>query len=134
MTNTGSTDDMTAKGNGGHILVAEDDEASFMFLNHILRAEGYSVTRASSGDEVIDIVGHIPGIDLILMDIKMPGLDGWETTRIIKEKNPSMPIIAQTAYALLSDQEKAMEWGFDGYISKPVKKDLLFNMIKAHLK
>ncbi|MFO7574955.1 MAG: PAS domain S-box protein, partial [Bacteroidales bacterium] len=129
----GSTTGLTEKNRGTHILVAEDDEASFMFLNHILRAEGYTVTRASTGEEVVDIVEKSPGIDLILMDIKMPGLDGWETTRIIKDKNPSMPIIAQTAYALISDQEKAMERGFDGYISKPVKKELLFDMIRTHL-
>ena len=75
-----------------------------------------------------------PRINLILMDLKMPVMDGYEATRQIRTLNKNIPIIAQTAYALSGDNEKAMNAGCNDYVTKPINKSLLMNKIKAFLK
>ncbi len=115
------------------ILVAEDEEINFLFVNEIF--EGYSVRiiRAVNGLEAVDICRSMPDIDIVLMDIKMPLMNGYEALNIIKTFRPELPVIALTAYAMVEDREKAMEQGCVAYLSKPVKQKDLLEIISRHL-
>lgn len=115
------------------VLVAEDDEFSYLFLQTALEKENVKVIRAKTGEEAIEIFQNNPGIKLILMDFKMPGMGGYEATRQIRAMNPDIPIIAQTAYALSGDRQKAIDAGCNAYISKPIRKDVLMQTIQQFL-
>jgi PAS domain S-box-containing protein len=117
---------------GMTILVAEDDEASYQLLKTILTKEDIALIHTTNGQDTIKVLLDNPEISLILMDIKMPEMDGLETTRQIRKLNKSIPIIAQTAYALLDDERKAKEAGCNDYISKPVKQRELIDMIEKY--
>jgi CheY-like chemotaxis protein len=116
------------------ILVAEDDDISYSLLQVYLSKENYEVLRAANGKQTIEIFKENPDISLILMDLKMPVLDGYGATREIKKMNSNVPIIAQTAYALSGDSQKAIEAGCDDYVTKPIKKEELLDKIKRNLK
>jgi PAS domain S-box-containing protein len=112
------------------ILIAEDDETNFYYLNALLiRETGAKIIHASNGGEAVDLFKATPGINLILMDIKMPLMDGFEATRQIKLVNPSIPIIAITAYAMSGDEDRIIAAGCDGYLSKPINKTSLLEKI-----
>ena len=114
---------------GRTILIAEDENANFFFLKKVLDRTGAEVIRARNGQEAVGLFSSHPGIDIVLMDIMMPVMNGYEATRILKERNPDIPIIAQTALAMEGDAEKVMEVGCDDYLSKPIRmKDLLEKM------
>lgn len=115
------------------ILVVEDVESNFEFLKHVLDQSGIKTIWAKNGREAIQYCYEEPDIALVLMDLRMPVLNGYEATREIKKFNPELPIIAQTAFALHGDKEKALEAGCDGYITKPIKKKELIDIIKSHL-
>ncbi|MDK2910654.1 MAG: hypothetical protein PWR20_2222 [Bacteroidales bacterium] len=115
------------------VLVAEDDEFSYLFLQTALEKENMKVIRAKTGEEAVEIFQNNPGIRLILMDFKMPGMGGYEATRQIRDMNPDIPIIAQTAYALSGDRQKAIDAGCNAYISKPIRKDVLMQTIQQFL-
>jgi len=115
------------------ILVAEDEDYNFYLVEEILSSSGYSVIRAANGLEAIDLCKSNYEINLVIMDIKLPYLDGYDATRQIKLIRPDLPIIAQTAYAFELDREKALEAGCSDYISKPLNSDLLLAMIKQLL-
>ncbi|MBU1368038.1 MAG: PAS domain S-box protein [Bacteroidetes bacterium] len=114
------------------ILVAEDDEASYMHLSIILEKVSSEILHASNGTEAVELVQSNPDIDVILMDIRMPGIDGYEASRKIREFNKEVVIIAQTAYALSGDREKTLAAGCNDYIAKPVKKQDLLALIRKH--
>ena len=114
------------------ILIAEDDESNFQLLNILLKPLHPQVFRAWNGLEAIDIAKN-QELDLILMDLKMPDMDGYIATREIKSIHPTLPIIAQTAYAMIGDKEKALESGCDYYISKPIKHQKLKEIIQSAL-
>jgi PAS domain S-box-containing protein len=112
------------------ILIAEDDEINFFYLNALLSRETDSkIIRAENGRYAVETFKANKDIKLILMDIKMPEIDGIEATRIIKLLNPNIPIIAVTAYAMAGDEEKVLAAGCDGYLSKPISKELLLKKI-----
>lgn len=113
------------------ILVAEDNDSNYMLMTYILKKK-YIVVRAKNGMEAVEAAGS-GGIDLILMDIKMPVMDGLEATRRIKALNPSLPIIALTANAFDSDREVAMEAGCDEFLSKPISSELCHQTIEQFL-
>ena len=112
------------------ILIAEDDETNFNLLQAIFFAKSVKIIRAVNGKEAVDICISNTDITLVLMDIKMPVMNGLEATRQIKSFRPRLPIIAVTAHALTGDKEMALLAGCDGYISKPIKKDQLFQIIQ----
>ena len=116
------------------VLIVEDDETSEMLLTMLL--ENYFNERlyARTGIEAIEVSRNNPDIELILMDIKMPGMDGYETTRQIRKFNPSVIIIAQTAHALAGDRERALAAGCNEYIPKPYNKTSLMKVINKALK
>ncbi|MBV9879445.1 MAG: response regulator [Gemmatirosa sp.] len=106
--------------NGKTVLLVEDNEDNRIVYSTILRHFGYSVTEALNGEEgIAKAKSEKP--DLILMDISIPIIDGWEATQVLKHdpETSMIPIIALTAHALASDREKAMEVGCDGYLAKP---------------
>ena len=116
------------------ILVAEDDDISYSLLQVYLTKENYEVLRAVNGKQTIEMFKENPNVSLILMDLKMPVLDGYEATREIKKMDKKVPIIAQTAYALSGDSQKAIDVGCDDYVTKPIKKEELLDKIKRNLK
>lgn len=116
------------------ILVAEDDEVSFQFLNVVLEKIGIGCIRANNGVQAIEIMKSHPEIKLVMMDIKMPKLDGLSATKAIKSIRPDIIIVAQTAYALNSEKAKFLREGCDAYISKPIDIDLLKGIMAKYLK
>jgi signal transduction histidine kinase/CheY-like chemotaxis protein len=116
------------------ILIAEDDETSKILLTKIVGVSGNEILYANKGVDAVMTCHDNPGIDLILMDISLPEMDGYEATRQIRQFNKKVTIIAQTAYGFSSDREKAMEAGCDDYISKPINKTLLLNLIEKYIK
>ncbi len=112
------------------ILIAEDDEINYFYLNALLKREtSAKIFYAKNGREAIDIFVANPGINLILMDLKMPVIDGFEATRQIKSINADVPVIAITAYAMAGDEQKVLSAGCDGYLSKPISKEKLLRKI-----
>ena len=114
------------------ILVAEDEEMNFLFLKETLLQSGAEVDWAKNGQEAVDKVGS-KDYDLILMDMKMPLMDGYDATKKIKSFKPDIPIIAQTAYALPEEQKSGYEAGCDFYLSKPIDPINLINTVKKYL-
>jgi len=114
------------------ILIAEDEEIAIIHLTIILRGISKKILFAKTGVEAVEICKKNKDIDLVLMDIRMPKMDGYEATRKIREFNKDISIIAQTAYALLGDREKSLEAGCDDYITKPIDKDELLEKIKRY--
>jgi CheY-like chemotaxis protein len=112
------------------ILIVEDDESSSKLLAIVISKIASEIIKVKSGKKAIEICRERPDIDLILMDIKIPELDGLEATKIIRQFNKSVIIIAQTAFAMTGDREKAIEAGCNDYISKPIKRDDLSEKIK----
>jgi CheY-like chemotaxis protein len=116
-----------------YILIVEDDYSSFLFMESILEDKGAKIIWAESGITAIDLVKQNPLISLVLMDIQLPGMSGYDTTAKIKELRPELPVIAQTANAMEGDSEKAFEAGCDDYISKPINHLQLIKKIEACL-
>ena len=115
-----------------NILIAEDDESSFLYLKTLFSKMGYSVLRASNGQECVDIVANDNTIDLLLMDIRMPIIDGLSATKKIREINSKIIIIAQTSFALDDDRKKALDAGCNDYITKPIIKAKLIQTIEKY--
>ena len=113
------------------ILIAEDDEANFLLLVSMFRKSGYEILRARTGAEAVEKCMTNSDISLVLMDMKMPEMDGLEATRRIKEHNPALPVVAVTAYAMSGDRERALKAGCNDYISKPVIREVLLKKIGA---
>jgi PAS domain S-box-containing protein len=110
------------------ILIAEDECFNYLFLEELLSPTGVKILHARDGKEAVEFVRKNPQISLVLMDLKMPVMDGYTATRLIKELMPQMPVIAQTAYAMSEDKERTVKAGFDNFIAKPIVQD---NFIKV---
>ncbi len=118
---------------GKTILIAEDEDINFMFLDEVLQPTGAKIIRAKTGYEAFNLFkGN--DVSLVLMDIRMPEMNGYQATKLIKEINPNVPVIAQTAYAMAEDKVKGLSSGCDDYLAKPIKPELLINTIKKYLK
>lgn len=115
------------------ILIVEDDTDNLEFLRQLLVKYRANVLLANSGEEAISIVESNKKINLVLMDIRLPDMDGFETTRKIKKINPNLPVIAQTAYAMFNDRENCLKNGCDDYVSKPLNKNILFEKINQYI-
>ncbi len=118
---------------GRKILIVEDDLSSRLYLNKILERTGVELLNAADGQEALDIARNNPDIDIILMDIQLPVMDGYISTKKIREFRENIIIIAQTAYGLIGDKEKILNSGFNDYIIKPIYSEVLLEMIKNHL-
>ncbi|MBI9034249.1 MAG: response regulator [Bacteroidales bacterium] len=111
------------------VLIVDDLLSNYKYLNSVLQRKGVNSVWLQSGQEAIDYTIANPDIDLILMDINMPGLDGFKATRKIREVNQNVVIIAQTAYAMFGEEEKSIEAGCDSYLSMPIRPANLINEI-----
>jgi len=107
------------------ILIAEDEEYNFLYLEGLLNNADINIIHTKDGKETVDYCRQNTDIDLILMDIKMPIMTGHEAAIIIKELNPNLPIVAQSAYNLEHEREKYSGTAFDDYITKPINRDKL---------
>lgn len=114
------------------ILIVEDDVSSRLYLNKILEKTGATLLSACDGKEAIETAKSDPDIDIILMDIQLPIIDGYGAAKKIREFRHDVIIIAQTAYSLLGDREKIIASGFDDYIVKPIfPNQLIEKLVKA---
>ena len=115
------------------LLIVEDDFSSYIFLEEILNVTGASLIHADNGEKSVDLCINNPEIDMVLMDVRLPGIDGLEATRRIKAARPGLPVIAQTANAFDEDRISCREAGCDDFISKPIATDKLLELIHQHL-
>ena len=116
------------------VLITEDEEVNFYYLKTLLQRADAKVLRARNGKEAVDIISEYGGgIDLILMDLNMPVMDGYEAMRIIKDRHPAIPIIAQTAYTKNNDRHRCLQAGFNDYIAKPINRMALYRMVNDNL-
>jgi CheY-like chemotaxis protein len=115
------------------VLIAEDEENNFMLLEIFLASLNVNIIHAVNGKEAVEIIESNAQVDLVIMDLKMPLMDGYLATVMIKKSHPKLPVIAQTAYAYEADREKALKAGCDDYISKPVNKASLFSLIAKYI-
>jgi len=114
------------------ILIVEDDEPSSNLISIIIQKLAKEIIYAQSGTEAVEVCKNNPDIDLVLMDIQLPEMDGYEATRQIRKFNSKVFIFAQTAFAQNGDEEKAIEAGCNDYISKPIQRDILIEKIQTH--
>jgi len=129
----GSENDLVSHMKTLKILIVEDDELSVMLLTRVVESVAKEILFAANGEEAIEQCRKNGDIDLVLMDMKMGVMDGYEATRHIRAFNNQVVIIAQTAFTLSGDKEKALEVGCNDYISKPINRNQLLNLIKTYL-
>jgi PAS domain S-box-containing protein len=119
--------------NGKTILIAEDEEINYLYFKQILKHTSANLIWVKTGLEAVDTARYNPDISLILMDCKMPVMDGYAATKEIKSFRPQLPIIAQTAFAMSDEQEISIQAGSDAYISKPIRIKELFTILDKFL-
>jgi PAS domain S-box-containing protein len=119
---------------GKCILVAEDENSNFELVKATLLRTNANVVRVKNGREAVDYCLNNSEIDLVLMDIRMPEMNGYEATEFIKARKPGLPVLSLTAYAMAEDREKSILAGCDDYISKPIKPNELIDIIGAYIK
>lgn len=114
------------------ILIAEDEAINFLFLEILLKKQidlGCAIILAKNRAEAVEICKKNDDINLVLMDLKMPVMDGFEAVKLIKEIRPKLPIVAQTAFSSIEDKEKVFAAGFNDFLSKPINKEALLDVI-----
>ena len=116
------------------VLITEDDPGADLLLCYFLDRTAGEILHARTGNEAVALCLKHPDIDLVLMDIRIPEMDGYEAVRQIRKFNKTVVIIAQTAFALAGEKEKSLESGCNDYISKPIREEVLLSMIDKHLK
>lgn len=115
---------------GKKILIVEDDLSGRLYLNKILEITGAILLNAGDGQEAVSVTMNNPDIDLILMDIQLPVMDGFNSAVKIREFKSDIPIIAQTAYGFHADKERIINSGFNDFIIKPILPETLISKIK----
>lgn len=116
------------------ILIAEDEDTNFIYLETALVCTDVSLIRAKNGKEAVEHAKLNPNIDLVLMDIKMPVMNGLEATRSIKTFRKDLVIIAQTAFAMEEDRRNCTAVGCDDFLAKPIRYNVLLNTLAKYLK
>lgn len=116
--------------NNKTVLIVEDDEMSANFLIEILEEHGARSIHVDNASDAIYSVHENKNIDLVLMDIQLPDMNGWQATRIIKKVKKNLPVIIQSAFSLETHKKKSLEAGCDFFISKPIDTSVLFEMIE----
>lgn len=115
------------------ILVAEDEPANYIYIEEVLKITKARVIKAMNGKEAVEMFMNNNDIDIIIMDIKMPEMDGYEATKHIKNMNRDIPIISQSAYAMPGDIDKGLDSGMNDYLIKPVKPKVLLSILHKYL-
>ena len=124
--------DMNAS--GMVLLIAEDDDVNYLYLQTLLSKYNFRLIRAGNGLEALELCGKTPDIKLVLMDIKMPYMNGYDATMKIKTDRPDLPVIVQSAYAMNEDKTKAFAAGCDDYLTKPIRREELMAMVEKYCK
>jgi CheY-like chemotaxis protein len=119
--------------NGKTILIAEDEEFNYKFLERVLIKLGAEVIRAHNGKEAVELVSSNAQFWILLLDLKMPVMTGYEAVHHIRSAGYRIPVLAVTAYAFSEDREKAIAAGCDDYISKPFEIQDLIELLKKYL-
>ncbi|MGF7140307.1 response regulator [Roseimarinus sediminis] len=115
------------------ILIVEDVESNYLYLNAVLTKLNVSIEWVKNGLEAVNFAKEHPEISLILMDLQMPEMNGYDATREIKKIYPDLKIIAQTAFAMSDDRAKAIEAGCDDYLAKPIRSKDLLDTVNKYL-
>jgi len=115
------------------ILIVEDDKTSMFFIEAALNSYNCEILKCDNGRDAIEICKSVTDIDTIIMDIKLPIMDGYTATREIRKFNSDVIIIAQTAYALLGEERKALEAGCNDYLAKPIQKNDLLDLLHKYI-
>lgn len=115
------------------ILIAEDEDINFLYIKEVLKSLNCIILHAKNGVEAVSYCRNDDSIVLVLMDIKMPLMNGFEATKEIRSFKPHLTIIAQTAFALAEDKKRTLECGCTDYIAKPFTREALINIIKKYL-
>lgn len=118
---------------GRTILIAEDIDFSFLYIETVLKRTGAQILWAQNGRQAVEMVRTNPAVDVVLMDIHLPVLNGYDATREIKVLRPELPVIAQTAFVLPNDVKLCYTAGCSGYLAKPIRKDLLLKTVSGFL-
>lgn len=118
---------------GVRILIAEDEDSSFRIIDKLLSDKGINVIRAVNGKEAVELVNKCSGLQLVVMDIKMPIMNGIEASREIRRIKPELPIIATSAFTMPGDKQVFKEAGCVDFIPKPIKEDLLFEKLNQYI-
>jgi CheY-like chemotaxis protein len=118
------------------VLVVEDNDMNMQLVEYLLEEGGYSIVKAASGEEALTIARGGDPVDLILMDIHLPGIDGLSVVREMKAepRTSTVPILALTAHAMRGDRDRFLEAGCDGYISKPIDVKTFLSSIRTYLR
>ncbi|OFX83227.1 MAG: hypothetical protein A2W99_12595 [Bacteroidetes bacterium GWF2_33_16] len=116
------------------ILVADDEYINLIFIEKSLQPTKIKIFKAQTGEQAVQLFKDNPEINLILMDIRMPDMDGVEAIKLIRKENRTVPIIAFTAYALTNNEVNALDYGCNDYISKPSKPQFLIQKINEFIK
>ncbi len=115
------------------ILIVEDDISNKMYLRTLLKKNKFKSIEASNGKQAVEICQNDPSVSLVIMDLKLPIMDGYEATLLIKKLRPELPVIAVSAHALTGDREKALRASADKYIAKPFQQEVLLDQIRSYL-
>ena len=115
------------------ILIVEDDMSSLIYFKTVLQGLNIRIIETADGKESIRLFSENPNISVVLLDIQLPGISGFDILKKMKEIRPEIPVIAQTAFAMAGDREKCLALGFDDYIAKPVKKDVLITKLSGFI-
>jgi len=118
------------------VLVVEDNDMNMQLVEYLLEEGGYQIVKAASGEEALSIARGGDPVDLILMDIHLPGIDGLSVVREMKAdaRTSTIPILALTAHAMRGDKDRFLEAGCDGYISKPIDVKTFLSSIRQYLR
>jgi CheY-like chemotaxis protein len=121
---------------GARVLVVEDNDMNMQLVEYLLEEGGYQIVKAASGEEALSIARGGDPVDLILMDIHLPGIDGLSVVREMKTDavTSAIPILALTAHAMRGDKDRFLEAGCDGYISKPIDVKTFLSSIRMYLR
>lgn len=118
---------------GKTLLLVEDEEVNYIYINELLVSTGINLLRVVTGEEAVNICQSALPIDLILMDMRLPGINGFDATRLIKRIRRDIPIVAQTAYAMENEKEQCLEAGCDHYMTKPFDQEVFFDVLNNFL-
>jgi CheY-like chemotaxis protein len=129
----GKNKDLVRTLNNLTILVAEDDDVNFLYIKEIFKGTGAEILHAINGREAVEMCEKNDRIGIVLIDIKMPVMNGYEAIKKIREFRPSLPIIAQTAFALSNEMLKAFNAGSNDYISKPFTREQLLSIVSKNM-
>ena len=118
---------------GKHILVVEDVESNYQYLVAVLKSTMVNIHWITDGNAAVEFCANFPDVNMVFMDVNLPGIDGYEATRRIKENRPDLPIIALTAYAMIGEKERSLAAGCNEYLSKPVSPRELLTVVSKYL-